>query len=221
MNVRDGSVVGTGAEGYRQATACCSARRHPSCSVIPQVCGDPESEHQGPAHFPVDRNVIARSSATRQSTRTGLLVHRDGPGRTLRSWAENRAVWRTDRGPGRTRRFCARSSLRIANAEALFLPFPVAFHRHVIARSSATRQSKRSGPPGVRLVALGVPSASVPTVPLIVPRPISQKRHCEERSDAASYENRTSRQDGLPWAYSQVVGRDPGSPDLVDCRVVE
>ncbi len=168
-----GWVVGTEAEGARYATARSSARGHPSYSVIPQLCGDPESEHQGPAHFPVDRNVIARSGATRQSTRTGLLVHRDGPGRTLRSWAENRAVWRTDRGPGRTRRFCARSSLRIANAEALFFPFPVPFHRHVIARSGATRQSTRTGPPGVRLVALGVPSASVPTVPRGFPTPKS------------------------------------------------
>ena len=162
----------------------------------PALPANVEASHL-PFSVPVSKSVIARSSATRQSTRTGLFDHGDRPGRnhgfwdgclvssdlvdcrvvrccpSRRSCASNRrrgsrygatrrkpllamtctvaGWWETDAGacPGETG--CPRGVLAApgpvlpSTSKRPTYSFLAAHRKSVIARSSATRQSTRTG----------------------------------------------------------------------------
>ena len=123
-----------------------------------------------PFTAPVNKNVIARSSATRQSTRAGVIVHGDRHGRTRSSWAgapcQRRSTSPTVLRRTPQKRHCEPPTptpwAPTGSNPALLGPYPRRSFRNlgnmalamgiflvttacVPKRSSATRQSTRAG----------------------------------------------------------------------------
>ena len=162
------------------------------------------------------KSVIARSRATRQSTRTGVFVHGDWLGSTHSSGAK---YWKhgSRRLPRRSvtpvpALLCFEPSTRLATRRLASSITPrndvlvgwVLGNRcgwmasGTLWRSVSTGRNRDSSP---------LEPAKCRSIPPTVPRRTPQERHCEEQSDAAIYENGGFRSRGSAWEYSQVAGR--------------